>query len=80
MKSLTSEEEQDQEVTFPTISGTIYSKHVHAYIEGPMMDWTVNDGLYHRLLKWHLKYENILECELDILSKKKMQKGNCLES
>ena len=21
------------------------------YIEGPKMDWTVNDGLYHRILK-----------------------------
>ena len=28
------------------------------------MDWTVNDGLYHRFLKWHLKCENILECKL----------------
>ena len=34
------------------------------YIEGPCMDWTVNDNLYHRFLKWHLKCENILECEL----------------
>ena len=25
------------------------------YIEGPCMDWTVNDNLYHRFLKWHLK-------------------------
>ena len=24
------------------------------YTEGPQMDWTVNDGLYHRFLKWHL--------------------------
>ena len=37
------------------------------YIEGPKMDWTVNDGLYHRFLKWHLKCENILECELATL-------------
>ena len=22
------------------------------YIEGPVMDWTVNDGLYNRFLKW----------------------------
>ena len=28
------------------------------------MDWTVNDGLCHRFLKWCLKSENILECEL----------------
>ena len=34
------------------------------YIEGPCMDRTVNDNLYHRFLKWHLKCENILECEL----------------
>ena len=34
------------------------------YIEGPTMDWTVNDGLYNRFLKWKLKCENILECEL----------------
>ena len=25
------------------------------YIEGPRMDWTVNDDLYHCFLKWHLK-------------------------
>ena len=37
------------------------------YIVGPGMDWTVNDGLYSRFLKWNLKCENILECELAIL-------------
>ena len=37
------------------------------YIEGSKMDWTVNDGRYHRFLKWHLKCENILECELAML-------------
>ena len=25
------------------------------YIEGPKMDWTVNDSLYHRFLKWKIK-------------------------
>ena len=34
------------------------------YIEGPKMDWTVNDSLYHRFLKWKLKCENISDCEL----------------
>ena len=34
------------------------------YIKGPSMDWTVNDNLYNRFLKWKLKCENILECEL----------------
>ena len=38
------------------------------YIEGPHMDWTVYDHLYHRFLKWHLKCENILECKLAALS------------
>ena len=37
------------------------------YIEGPVMDWTVNDGLYNRFLKWKFKCENILECELVML-------------
>ena len=37
------------------------------YTEGPKIDWTVNDGLYHRFLKKHLKCDNILECELAAL-------------
>ena len=37
------------------------------YIEGPAMDWTVNDGLCNRFLKWKLKCENILKCELAML-------------
>ena len=44
------------------------------YIEGPKMDWTVNDGLYHRFLKWHLKCENILECELVALPERQQCK------
>ena len=31
------------------------------------MHWTVNDGLYHRFLRWRLKCDNILECELATL-------------
>ena len=31
------------------------------------MDWTVNDSLYYRFLKWKLKCENILDCELAML-------------
>ena len=38
------------------------------YIEGPKIDWTVNDSLYHRFLKWKIKCENILDCELAMLS------------
>ena len=37
------------------------------YIEGPQKDWTVNDHLYHRFLKWRIKCDNILECELAML-------------
>ena len=32
------------------------------------MDWTVNDTLYNRFIKWKIKCENILECELAMLS------------
>ena len=44
------------------------------YTEGSKMDWTVNDGLYHRFLKWHLKCENILECELAMLPERRQCK------
>ena len=43
------------------------------HIEGPKMDWTLNDSLYHRLLKWKVKCENILDCELAMLS----EAGKC---
>ena len=39
-----------------------------SYIEGPKMDWTVNDSLYHRFLKWKINCKNILDCELVMLS------------
>ena len=73
-----SEHEEDPEVSFhpsqllqpspnqasqPQLAAGMYMP----YIEGPHMDWTVNDNLYHRLLKWHLKCENILECKLTAL-------------
>ena len=38
------------------------------YIEGPKMNWTVDDSLYNRFIKWKIKGENILECELAMLS------------
>ena len=73
-----SEHEEDPEVSFhpcqilqpspsqvgqPQPAAGIYMP----YIEGPHMDWAVNDILYHRFLKWHLKCENSLECELTAL-------------
>ena len=44
------------------------------YIEGPKMDWTVNDSLYHCFLRWKLKCENILECVLAALQEPKQCK------
>ena len=64
-----SDQETDPEVTFnaPRQQPQVVPSMFIPYKEGPKMDWTVNDGLYHRFLKWHLKCENILECELAAL-------------
>ena len=70
-----SEQEPDPEITFhhPRQPQPVPSMFM-PYIEGPKMDWTVNDGLYHRFLKWHLKCENILECELAALPERQQCK------
>ena len=75
---LNSEHEEDLEVFFhpchvsttpshpagqPPIAISMYMP----YVDGPRMDWTVNDDLYHRFLKWHLKCKNIIECKLATL-------------
>ena len=69
--SLHEESEPEQEVFTPNpqpnMHQPVYSSMYMPYIEGPKMDWTVNDALYHRFLKWKLKCENILECELAAL-------------
>ena len=63
-----SEQENDQEVMFnPSHVQQVIPSMFVPYIEGPNMDWTVNDGLYHRFLKWRLNCENILEGELAML-------------
>ena len=71
-----SDQEQDPDVSFhPMISPNNIPKVFIPYIEGPKMNWTVDDGLYHRFLKWHLKCETILDCELANLPiKQKYQK------
>ena len=63
-----SEQEPDPDVSFHQVrpSQPVPSMF-RPYTEGTKMDWTVNDGLYHRFLKWYLKCENILECELAAL-------------
>ena len=35
------------------------------------MDWTVNDDLYYKYLKWRLKCESILGCELAMLAERR---------
>ena len=63
-----SEQENNQDVTFNQahVQQVIPSMFM-PYIQGTKMDWTVNDGLYHRFLKWRLKCKNILECDLAML-------------
>ena len=71
-----SDQESDTEVTFnhPRPQLQVIPSMFMPYIEGPKMDWTVNDGLYHRFLKWHLKCENILECKLVALPERQQCK------
>ena len=62
-ESPSSDQESDTEVTLnpPKSQLQVIPSMFMPYIEGPKMDWTVNDGLYHRFLKRHLKCKNILE-------------------
>ena len=71
-----SEQDQDPEVSFhPAVPSPNVPTMFMPYIEGPKMNWTVDDGLYHRFLKWHLKCKTILDCELaNLPAKQKCQK------
>ena len=70
-ESTSSDNESDSEISFhpsrPQATNPVRQQMFILYIEGPKMDWTVNDSLYHCFLKWKLKCENILECELAAL-------------
>ena len=67
-KLSSSEQEPDPAVSFHQFrSPQPVPSMFMPYIEGPRMEWTVNDGLYYRFLKWHLKCKNILKCELAAL-------------
>ena len=44
-----------------------YSGMMVPYVEGPKMKWTVDDALHSRFLRWRIKCENILDCQLAIL-------------
>ena len=73
-ESSSSDQEEDQEVFLQPSQAKVVPNMFMLYIDGPKMDWTVNDGLYHRFLKWHLKCKNILECELVMLPKRRQCK------
>ena len=34
------------------------------YVEGPKIDWTVDNTIHSRFVWWKIKCENILDCEL----------------
>ena len=50
-----------------TYSPYPYSGMMIPHIEGPRMDWTVDDALHSRFIRWRIKCENILDCQLAIL-------------
>ena len=50
-KSSSSDQKEDPEVFIQPSKTQLHSNMFMPYIEGPKMDWTVNDGLYHRFLK-----------------------------
>ena len=66
-----SEQDQDPEVFIQPSQAQLFPNMFMPYIEGPKMVCTVNDGLYHRFLKWCLKCENILDSELAMLLEKR---------
>ena len=70
-----SDQEQDPDVSFhPVVPPNNIPTMFMPYIEGPKMNWTVDDGLYDRFLKWHLKCETILVCKLaNLPTKQKCQ-------
>ena len=49
-ESPSSHQEQDPEVFFWQSQAQAVPNMFMSYIEGPKMDWTVNDGPYHRFL------------------------------
>ena len=80
---VTHESSSDQEVVFnpkPSTSKKVHHSRSRSvqmptqqqaympYIEGPKMNWSVDDGLYNRFIKWKIRCKNILHCELAMLS------------
>ena len=74
------DQEHDPEVTLSSCrQPQLMSNTFMPYIEGPKMDWAVNDGLYHRFLKWCLKCEKYTGMQAcSITRKATMQESNSL--
>ena len=70
-ESTSSDHESENEISFhqsrSQATNLVVQSMFMPYIEGPKMDWTVNDSLYHHFLKWRLKCENILDGQLAAL-------------
>ena len=73
-ESSSSDQEQDPEVLIQQSQAQLLPCVFMTYIEGPKMDWMVNDGLYHRFLKWHLKLRTFWSVSLPCYQKEAMQK------
>ena len=75
-ESSNSDQELDPKVSFhPAVPLPSTSTMFMPYIEGPKMNWTMDDGLYHRFLKWQLKCKTIMDCELaNLPTKQRCQK------
>ena len=60
-----------------------YSGMLVPYVEGPKMDWTIDNALHSRFIRWKLKCKNILDCELAILQEsakcKKWSSGQVMQ-
>ena len=71
-----SDYDQDPDVSFhPVVPPNQVPPMFMPYIEGPKMNWTVDDGLYHRFLRWRLKCKTILDYKLaNLPTKQKYQK------
>ena len=50
-ESSSPDQEQDPEVFLQPSQAQVVPNMFMPYIEGPKMDWTVNDGLYHMALE-----------------------------
>ena len=73
-----SSSDQEMEVQKPTVFCTIYKSatifcatNVCALYQRAQNGLVCYDSLYHRFLKWKLKCENILDCELTMLPEAK---------